>query len=153
MATKAITNPSGGHEADWSNRNNAPKYVTKAARESLIARLGLPEPDEYCQDWEYLVADSSRIEEFLEYYERNHLNIEEKFALMVIIVASFDDSLSENDFRPTIWSRIRKNLEEDIQIHTNIILYWSLEGETLEDCFAITGYMREVYAALSDKID
>lgn len=132
---------------------NTPKYVTKAARESLIAQLGLPEPDDFCQDWEYLVADPMRIDEFLEFYENHILDIEEKFALMVIIIASFDDSLSENDFRPIIWSRIRKHLEEDSQIHLNTILYWSLEGEALEDCFPITGYMREVYAAISDKVE
>ncbi|CAH1228458.1 MULTISPECIES: hypothetical protein [Paenibacillus] len=125
---------------------NSPKYITKSARESLIEKLGLPEPDEFCQDWHYIVADTSRIEEFLAFYDNNLLNIEEKFALMVIIVASYNDYLSENEFSPLIWKRIKNLLEEDRQVHVNTILYWSLEGEDLEDCFAITRFMREIEA-------
>ncbi|WP_256706780.1 hypothetical protein [Paenibacillus sp. FSL R7-0337] len=128
--------------------NNNPKYVSKSARESLIEKLGLPEPDEFCQDWHYIVADSSRIDEFLEFYEKNLLNIEEKFALMVIIVGSFNDYLSENDFSLMIWNRIKNLLEEDKQIHVNTILYWSLEGENLEDCFPITRYLRDIEVSI-----
>ncbi|WP_334077621.1 hypothetical protein [Paenibacillus sanfengchensis] len=123
---------------------NSPRYVCKSARESLIEKLGLPEPDEFCQDWEYVVANSSRLEEFLAFYGKGSLNSEEKFALMVIIVSSFNDHLSEYDFDIVIWNRIRHLLEEDMQIHVNTILYWSLEGEDLEDCFPITRYMREI---------
>ncbi|MFP4978674.1 hypothetical protein ACE6ED_24930 [Paenibacillus sp. CN-4] len=124
--------------------NYNPKCVSKSARESLIEKLGLPEPDEFCQDWEYIVADPSRIDEFLDFYENNLLNIEESFALMVIIVASFNDYLSENDFSFMLWNRIKNLLEEDKQIHVNTIVYWSLEGEDLEDCFPITRFMRNI---------
>jgi len=124
--------------------NNNLKYVTKSARESLIQKLGLPEPDEFCQDWEYIVANASRVEEFLAFYENTPLNIEEKFALMVIIIASFDDYLNESNFCRTIWNRIKNLLEKDKQIHVNTILYWSLEDEDLEECFTVTRYMREI---------
>ncbi|PUA36640.1 hypothetical protein C8Z91_25005 [Paenibacillus elgii] len=123
---------------------NNQKYVTKSARDSLIEKLGLSEPDEFCQDWEYIVANTSRIEEFLAFYENTLLNIEEKFALMVIIITSFNDYLNENNFSPLIWNRIKNLLEKDEEIHANTILYWSLEDEDLEDCFTVTPYMREI---------
>ncbi|GLI04680.1 hypothetical protein YDYSG_07100 [Paenibacillus tyrfis] len=123
---------------------NNPKYVTKSARDFLIEKLGLPEPDEFCQDWEYIVANASRIEEFLAFYENTLLNIEGKFALMVIIIASFNDYLNEKNFSPLIWNRIKNFLEKDDKTHMNTILYWSLGDEDLENCFAVTRYMREI---------
>ncbi|OMF94297.1 hypothetical protein BK147_16960 [Paenibacillus sp. FSL R7-0337] len=67
---------------------------------------------------------------------------------MVIIVGSFNDYLSENDFSLMIWNRIKNLLEEDKQIHVNTILYWSLEGENLEDCFPITRYLRDIEVSI-----
>ncbi|MGG1673090.1 hypothetical protein ACIFOE_21110 [Paenibacillus sp. NRS-1783] len=41
------------------------------------------------------MSDSSRITEFLYAYENIELNKEEKFALMIIIISSFNDAIVE----------------------------------------------------------
>ncbi len=41
--------------------NGYPEYVTKSAIDGLVKKVKLPAPDEFTQDWEYEVSDSSRI--------------------------------------------------------------------------------------------
>jgi hypothetical protein len=124
--------------------NNYPMYVTRNVVYSLAEKLHLPEPGEFTQDWEYEVADSSRVDEFVSFYENGQLDGDEKFALMIIVISSFNDLLKEKGMEVTIWERIKRNLVMNRHIHMNTILYWSdIEGE-LEDSWEIAPNMREV---------
>lgn len=122
--------------------DNYPKYVTREAIESLVKKLSLPKPGPFTQDWEYEVADDTRINEFLSCYESKILNEEEKFALMIVIIESLNDAIEKSDVSEPILRKAKELLLKNIAIHTNTILYWSLEGEDLEDCFAITPFIR-----------
>lgn len=128
-----------------------PEYGTKEARESLIEKLNLPELGPYTQDWEYEVSDASRISEFISFYENQTLSKEEKFTLMVIIVSSYDDSLGEGNIKSDVWDKIKYHLLNEINIHRNTILYWALDDEDLEDCFAITPFMRGIVKTNKEK--
>jgi hypothetical protein len=121
---------------------NYPKYVTREAIESLVKKLSLPKPGPFTQDWEYEVVDDTRINEFLSFYESSSLNEEEKFALMIIIISSINDATVKGDADESILGKAKELLLQDIAIHTNTILYWSLENEDLDDCFAITPFIR-----------
>ncbi|MGG1643692.1 hypothetical protein ACIFQM_20955 [Paenibacillus sp. NRS-1782] len=125
--------------------NIYPEYVTKSAIEGLVKKIKLPAPDEFSQDWEYEVSDSSRITEFLYAYENIELNKEEKFALMIIIISSFNDAVVEGKVEENWASFIRYHLLQDISIHKNTIYYWSmLDEDDLENCHAVTSFMREI---------
>ncbi|GED58709.1 hypothetical protein ABER61_22425 [Brevibacillus formosus] len=124
--------------------NNYPKYVTREVMYALAEKLNLPEPDEFSQDWQYEVANTSRIDEFLFFYENGQLECDEKFVLMIVVISSFNDLLSEKEMEFTIWEQIRRNLVRDSEIHMNTILYWSRLEEEVEDSWEITPYMREV---------
>ncbi len=124
--------------------NQYPKNVTRAAIEGLVKKLSLPGLDLYSQDWEYEVANSSRVSEFISFYENGILNYDEKFALMIVIISSYNDALSEGKAQIGDWDKIRYHLVNEINIHKNTIVYWSLEGEELEDCFEITPLIREL---------
>ncbi len=104
----------------------------------------MPEPGEFTQDWEYEVADSSRVEEFVSFYENEQLDGDEKFALMIIVISSFNDLLREKGMEIAIWERIKRNLVMDRHIHMNTILYWADIGGELEDSWAIAPNMRAV---------
>ncbi|WP_019637121.1 hypothetical protein [Paenibacillus fonticola] len=120
--------------------NIYPEYVTKSAIEGLVKKI--PVPDEYSQDWEYEVADSSRITEFLYAYEKIELNKEERFTLMIIIISSFNDAIVEGKVEAN-FSVIRYHLLQDINIHKNTIYYWSmLDEDDLENCYAVTSFIR-----------
>lgn len=136
-------------------KNVYPEYVTKSAVEGLVKKIKLPAPDEFSQDWEYEVSDSSRITEFLYAYENIELNIDEKFALMIIIISSFNDAILESKAEESSASLIRYHLLQDISIHKNTIYYWSmLDEDDLENCHAVTSFMREIaYVAKLDGRD
>ncbi|MGO4530369.1 hypothetical protein AB4Z30_14905 [Paenibacillus sp. 2TAF8] len=127
-------------------KENAPKYADKKSIESLIKKLNLPPLTPYSQDWEYTSADSSRVDEFITYYENNQLNKNEKFTLMIVIISSFDDYLSEGigTENNKLWNRIKQNLLQDYELHINTIHYWAQDERNLEDCFSITPYIREM---------
>lgn len=125
--------------------NVYPKYVTKRAIEGLVQKVNLPPPDEFSQDWEYVVADASRISEFLYAYENIEFTIDEKFVLMIVIISSFDDAITEGKAEESTAKRIRYHLLQDIGIHMNTIRYWSmLDEDDLNNCFAVTAFMREI---------
>ncbi|HEY9187561.1 MAG TPA: hypothetical protein VIR55_06625 [Ignavibacteria bacterium] len=120
------------------------KYVTKEAIDSLSEKLNLPFKSEFSQDWEYEVADDERLSEFLKFYKERCANNEEKFALMIVIIGSYNELLKKGIHDKTIWGDIEYYLFKDASIHTNTILYWSLENEELDNCFLITPLIREV---------
>lgn len=123
----------------------SPMYLTKEAIENLDTKLCLPNLDQFSQDWEYELADSSRILEFITFYEQHDLTKDEKFALMALIISCFDDYLSEGEGPGEVWNQIRYYLLKDYQIHINKIRYWSLEEEDdIENCFSVTPLMREI---------
>lgn len=121
------------------------RYTTKETIESLCRKLKLPKPHEYSQDWEDEVMDSQRIEEFIECYQKQTMNKDEKFTLMVIIINSCDDALSNGSLDMESWRKVRVLLLNDRDIHKETIDYWSAEEiEDVEDCFAITPLIREI---------
>ena len=124
-----------------------PRYTTRAAIDRLNLRLQLS-PDKYCQDWEIELADSLRVEEFVDIYETESLDDDERFALMALIVASFEDVLSENPEKQDCWPRISQALHSQFDLHSYTVSYWAAPGADLKDgCFSITPLMREVWAA------
>lgn len=116
----------------------------RVRKDGFAEKLHLPEPGEFTQDWEYEVADSSRVEEFVSFYENEQLDGDEKFALMIIVISSFNDLLREKGMEIAIWERIKRNLVMDRHIHMNTILYWADIGGELEDSWAIAPNMRAV---------
>ncbi|WP_145046595.1 hypothetical protein [Paenibacillus xylanexedens] len=124
---------------------NYPKYVTGHAVRSLCSKLNLKSQGEFTQDWEYEVADASRITEFLDAYEQYPWDVEEKFALMIIIIESCNDALVEGTCDPEIINVLKHHLILDADIHYNTLHYWALLDEPeLDNCFAITPIIREI---------
>lgn len=130
--------------------NRYPMYVTKHAVESLVDKVKLPAPHPFSQDWEYEVADSTRTAEFLHAYDQYNLDLEEKFALMIIIISSLDDAMHLGRMEDNLALLVKQYLIRDIHIHMNTVSYWAMsDEEDLEDCFYITPFMREILNYIS----
>lgn len=84
--------------------------------------MGLPKLGQYSQDWEYESADSLRVKEFVSFYESADLNQSEKFALMSLIISSFDDAVTEGKIEDGIWEKIKVHLIRNIDLHRKTIL-------------------------------
>jgi hypothetical protein len=120
------------------------EYPTRKSIKTLCQDLNLRMPDTYEQDWEYVIVDETRIEEFINYYQNNCLDSETKFTLMIIIIGSFDDAIASGLFDVTAWNKARKLLTQDINLHMRTIEYWSCGDKDIEDCFNITPLIREI---------
>jgi hypothetical protein len=130
-----------------------PEYVTGEAIKNLSSKIEFPDNIPF-QDWEYIVADSTRLSEFISYYESLKLSIEEKFALMIVIVSSYNDALSDGEEQNAAWEKIRCFLTNDVFIHRNTILYWAMLDDEidLEDCHAVTPQMRKIVELIGKEI-
>ncbi|GGH61392.1 hypothetical protein GCM10008014_36780 [Paenibacillus silvae] len=126
--------------------NEYPKYVTEKAINSLKTKINFQQSEtSYSQDWEYEVSDSSRIKEFMYLYENIELNKDEQFALMTVIVSSYNDALEEGKIDEEIQEKILFFLFNESDIHRNIILEWAmLDEEDLSNCYVIAPIMREL---------
>ncbi|OPH61830.1 hypothetical protein BC351_00900 [Paenibacillus ferrarius] len=125
----------------------SPLYITGATIKNLVKKLNLPALHPYSQDWELESADSSRVLEFINFYENQALNENEQFGLMALIISSYDDYLAIGNEPDLVWTKIRYNLLKEFLIHKNTILYWAVLDETeIDNCFAVTPLIREVLA-------
>ncbi|AIQ48097.1 hypothetical protein R70723_20935 [Paenibacillus sp. FSL R7-0273] len=83
------------------------------------------------------------------YYEKSTLNKDEKFALMNLILSSFDDALNMTGVTPGLWCRIRDCLISDLDMFRDLIRYWALIDEDYYEGFELTPYMRELVVQYS----
>lgn len=97
------------------------------------------------QDWDLEMANPERINDFLNYYQSHNLITDEKIAVMSLILASYDDFLNETDLEiDDRWSTIKKVLDTDKIIFTDLLNYWSPENDADEDSFRITKLIRKI---------
>lgn len=120
------------------------KYPSKETIIRLTKELQLKGADEFTQDWEYEVANAEQLQSYIEYYQKEKLNVNEKATLMRIILEAYNDLVALNTQECRYRDIIKKLLESDYSIHEENIKYWSCEGEELENCFTITTFVRSI---------
>jgi len=129
------------------------RYVKPESVVRLNAWLGFPE-DRFSQDWEIENSNSDRIGEFLTLYEQQELKDDDRFALMALIVASFDECLLVDKANESLARRIRAYLVRDSKLHEATMHYWCVEGESdPEFMFRATPFIRETWNVLKSNED
>lgn len=123
------------------NSSNIPKFPNTNARVALAKRLNLAYL-ENMQDWEYEVADIFRIDDFLNTYDLNDITEDERFLLIEMLFQSFEevDDLEKD----TRWYRTLSLVENNLDLHTQTVLYWANGVESLEDSWNITPFIRNL---------
>ena len=119
-----------------------PIHMKKEVITFLNKELSLPFHS-LVQDWDIEMADSKRIFEFITYLKNNTLSSDVKVGLMALIISSIDDYLNENNIKElNYFELIHDNLLKDIVLYTDLIKYWSVEGEVNEDhLFKVSKYL------------
>jgi len=119
--------------------------LKKEIIEQLSKELSLPFTG-LEQDWDIEMADSNRINDFLEFYQQNNLSADKKVAMMSLILASYEDFLTENDLIiDDRWEKIQSLLESKKVFFVDLINYWSIWNELDEDnLFEITPLVRNI---------
>lgn len=130
------------------------RYPISASREKLAGLFRLENRPEM-QDWEVEVADPNRITEFLNAYEASDLSDDDRFLLMSLIIASFDDageSDGEKPFSGKEWEKTRKLLIRDCKLHASTLWYWSSWGTAVEDAaFTVTRHIRPIWLMVEEE--
>src|SRR5262245_3175582 len=128
----------------WADLGSAmsDRYVMPSAIATLARRFGLPVSDSM-QDWAWEVSDPARLDDFLNTYEKAALSDDERFALMEMILQSFEDRDADpvGDSR---WSRVLECLQRNLELHSSSIKYWaSLEAKSGISCrHCVSGHQR-----------
>lgn len=119
----------------WSN-----EAINKLAeRFNLSTELGLT-------DWPFIVADESRVDEFIDAYLSANLDDDEYFVLMDILLQSVEPLVRIKDDDPA-WIKIQHILEQHIERHIYTVCYWAdLDNDDLNESWSITPYMRQLLA-------
>ena len=123
------------------NSLNIPKFPNTNAKVALAKRLNLAYL-ENMQDWEYEVADISRIDDFLNAYDLNDITEDERFLLIEMLFQSFEEVNDlEKDSR---WHRTVSLVENNLDLHTQTVVYWANGVESFEDSWNITPFIRNL---------
>ena len=100
------------------------RRVTLEAATKLTAHFNLAIAPEHV-DWDILCCFGGRTEEFLTHYETcASLTADDKFALMTMIISSFDDWLGKGGDPKPLAERLRKLLLADFAIHESTVYDW-----------------------------
>jgi len=127
-----------------SGREIRARWVTKDSEAKLTSMLNLPP---HMQDWEIECADANRLGEFIDLYADGGLNDDDRFALMALIVSSFEDWLCEGGLEEMVVQRVRRHLMADFSLHEWTIHYWCLFDTPDEaGVFRATPLMREIWS-------
>jgi hypothetical protein len=97
------------------------------------------------QDWPLEVADSDRIAEFLDFYEHESLDDQERYHLMELIVASLEEHLQGHQKDPVLIARFQRHFTNSFDAHSDTAEYFAGVGTTGGSHFAITPLMRQIW--------
>ncbi len=124
-----------------------PRYETRAAIDRLDRILQLSYMD-WMQDWDIQLADSTRLTEFCDLYNSDRLTIDDRFALMRLIVASLDELLRQTSTASDAVAvqQVEQLLRRDFILHLHTLHYWRLHDEVdPKNGFAVTPLLRQVW--------
>ncbi|EST58043.1 hypothetical protein K151_2100 [Proteus hauseri ZMd44] len=114
----------------------------------LAIDLGLPEGDEYTQDWVYELPESYRtkkwLEKYIQVYSNDKYNTFEKNELMKLMLDIINDFLIKNSKKDDLIRKVLTLLSDNYQIHLQLVGHWSLDDDPLEDCFELTPAVRKI---------
>lgn len=115
----------------------------------LSDSLGLPRGDSYTQDWAYELPDEFRTETWLGKYVDAYLNggysEREQAALMELMLDVSDDLIALNP-DSKMAARTLEILAANSGSYCELLDYWALDEEPLENCFALTPKIRTIKA-------
>jgi len=96
------------------------------------------------QDWEWEVADATRLPEFLTTYVSGQLTDDERFSLMEIMIQCVEESEPSERFEAA-WTSLEPLLAGNASLHRSTVEYWAcLDSKKDEDMFRVSRRMRDL---------
>jgi hypothetical protein len=98
------------------------RHCSGASITKLAALFRLPPA---MQDWPVIVADPSRVDEFLNAYDLPSLDADDRFVLMQLVIGSLDDGRQAGESVEASWRRAEALLRRDSGLHASTLSYWA----------------------------
>ena len=125
------------------------RWETQAGCEAVVAALGLNPVGLLSQDWLCYGNDAERLADFCDFYDRDDLDDETRFAIMPLILDGLEQTMpvAAND---GMCDRVERYLRDRFIFHFHTIRYWTLPNDPEETnpeyIFAVTPMVRRVWA-------
>src|SRR5262245_40178107 len=140
-------------EVETMSEDPKPRWVTPDSANKLESLFNLPLGNRAWEaGWEIMCHFGDRTEEFLTHYETaSDLTEDDRFALMAMIVCSFDERIGTTGDDTHLAERLRKRLAADLALHEWTVYYWCCWGTIPEldpdpdHIFPITPLMRAIW--------
>lgn len=82
-----------------------------------------------------------KIDDFIEFYNSNDLDFEERKFIIALIVASYNEYLYQNE-KDSRWEIISNILKTEPKILNELCNYWIVDDNSDEDSFPITHLLK-----------
>ena len=120
----------------------------RTAIDRICTDLGLPRGDAYTQDWAYELPEQFRTEAALRRYLSAYGNPaygDAEHRVLIMLALDIANDLFEDDEEAgeRACAGIARVLRSRVELHRDQLERWALEGEPLEDSFALTPWARE----------
>ncbi len=121
------------------------RYVTRESIDNLIKKFGLPKGDKYTQDWEIEIASPELAIRLLKnYINDKEMSDDDKFTLMILILESVNDYMSEYSEFPML-KELRTVILDDYDIHESTLTDLAdWEQNDLNEAYVITPFIRSL---------
>lgn len=105
------------------------------------------------QDWAVELADRFRLNEFINILSKMNFPFPIKYAIMSLILASYDDFIFFETDKNNFWKEIEKLLGIHNKEYLELLQYWALLHETDErNLFNITPIVRDYLKKMKDSL-
>jgi hypothetical protein len=124
-----------------------PQWEATEARQWVAEQMGLPYHDDM-QDWPWEVADSERIEDYIQLYERA-VDAERVVIMEMLLQAA---TMQPNPEKLNLaWVKIEPLLNQSAHLHASTAQYWCVWGYKEQDLdvygFSVSPYVRAWWIA------
>ncbi|QDT89012.1 hypothetical protein [Gimesia algae] len=120
------------------------EFPSEGACLLVLKKLDMDESqlDMIPQDWEYLLADETRLSDYIDLYQQPQTTDQEKRVLGCFVIQSLENLLPEMISEQRVRTCLAM-LWDDRVIHAHEFEYWSMRDETDPDnLFQITNLVR-----------
>lgn len=102
-------------------------------------------------DWDLILANADWVDGLLNYYESEPLINKEKYVLMQLLIASYDEKLQLGKVNPELEKRLFHFIKTDFNIHEETLNYWARLHEPETEGWKVTPLIRKIWFDIKNR--
>lgn len=127
------------------------RYSMPAAECSLSEALDLAW-DAQMQDWHLINANPGLLHRLLGILRNPTSSADERFSVMCLAVASYDELLLGGAQDPGLWSQLENEMIQHPELYASVVWYWAQPALLEEESFFVSPAMASVWQHVNEKL-